>query len=533
MLLGAAALSCAAQPSTLVVMVDVSQEVHPISPDIYGISVSGGARPYFEDMGVTIVRWGGNARSRFNWEINASNAGGDWEFRNVEKGDEVPGSAAIEFHRNNLGVGAKSLITVPMIGWVARDRDNDTRSIDVPDGVINGYDPAENRLRTSFVSLARKGGAFEYPPDLEDEAVYQDEWLHHLSQRLGNAESGGIRFYEMDNEPMLWSETHRDIRPAPLGYDDYLDTFIEYAGAIKDVDPTAQALGPSSWGWTDYFYSALDRGDDNFGTAPDRRAHGGKPFIPWLLGELKEHDAATGRRTLDVLSIHYYPQGRVSSGDASEETQALRLRSTRSLWDSSYRDESWIARTEDGPVVRLIPRMREWIDANYPGTKLAITEWNWGAQDDISGSLAVADVLGVFGREGVDIATHWDEIGEGTPAYWAFRMFRNYDGDGGSFGDVSIKAESSQPNFVAAYASKSAETGAMTVILINKSPVEAAGIRLDVAGAVRGGEVAVYQYGPDTPDGIVHLASVSMDGGALPYTLPPYSITLLAMEGQG
>jgi len=73
--------------------------------------------------------------------------------------------------------------------------------------------------------------------------------------------------------------------------------------------------------------------------------------------------------------------------DCNAATQALRLRSTRSLWDPNYPDESWIDGTEGGPTVRLIPRMRDWVASNYPGTKLTITEYNWGALDHIDGAL--------------------------------------------------------------------------------------------------------------------------------------------------
>ena len=116
--------------------------------------------------------------------------------------------------------------------------------------------------------------------------------------------------------------------------------------------------------------------------------------------------------------------------DCNAATQALRLRSTRSIWDPNYPDESWINGTEGWPTVRLIPRMRDWVASNYPGTKLAITEYNWGALDHINGALAPADALGIFGREGLDLATLWAAPDPDQPGAFAFRMYRNYDGPG-------------------------------------------------------------------------------------------------------
>lgn len=91
------------------------------------------------------------------------------------------------------------------------------------------------------------------------------------------------------------------------------------------------------------------------------------------------------------------------------------MRSTRSLWDASYIDESWISDTAPGGVaVRLILRMKQWVANHSPGTRLAISEYNWGAPESINGALAQADVLGIFGREGLDLATLWGRGADGA-----------------------------------------------------------------------------------------------------------------------
>ena len=65
-----------------------------------------------------------------------------------------------------------------------------------------------------------------------------------------------------------------------------------------------------------------------------------------------------------------------------------------------------------------------------------MTEYNYGAGDHISGGLAQADALGVFGREGLYLANYWgDGPGNGNlPTYIkaAFQLYRNYDGKGGT-----------------------------------------------------------------------------------------------------
>ena len=92
--------------------------------------------------------------------------------------------------------------------------------------------------------------------------------------------------------------------------------------------------------------------------------------------------ATTGQRPLDIFSVHYYPQGGEFGNDVSTLTQALRNHSTRSLWDPNYADESWI-----NDRVQLIPRLRNWVNTYYfSDTKIAITEYNWGAESHINGA---------------------------------------------------------------------------------------------------------------------------------------------------
>ena len=48
----------------------------------------------------------------------------------------------------------------------------------------------------------------------------------------------------------------------------------------------------------------------------------------------------------------------------------------------------------------------------------------------------------MFGRQGLDVATLWAPPALSSPGFYAFKIFRNYDNSGGSFGDVSVSAAS-------------------------------------------------------------------------------------------
>ncbi len=120
--------------------------------------------------------------------------------------------------------------------------------------------------------------------------------------------------------------------------------------------------------------------------------------------------------------------------------------------------ESWIA-----DEVNLIPRLRGWIDQYCPGTKLAVTEYSWGADDGPSGALAQAEVMAIFGREGVDLARRWVAPEPGTRTVGAFRLFVDYDGAGGVVGGTGVEATSNNLDGVTAYA---AEDGALPRVLL-------------------------------------------------------------------
>ncbi|MCB0109210.1 MAG: glycoside hydrolase family 44 protein, partial [Caldilineaceae bacterium] len=402
-----------------------------------------------------------------------------WFFHNNLNYDAVTGNeiTADQWVARNHANGTASLITLPMIGYVAKDRNQSTCGYAVSkygaqDDVDNesGFPNCGNGLRNGTPLQA----------DPLDTSIAIDEafvaaWVQHLQENVGV--NGPVNLYALDNEPDLWFETHRDVAPIGWKYDEFRDRSIRYAAAVKAADPNAKILGPDVHGWTYYWHGAYDGQREDWETPDDRNAHGGTPFVAWYLQQMAAYEAAQGTRLLDYLDLHFYPQNGVDQRDAGDANlQALRLRSTRSLWDPTYVDESWIAQAgPDGGIVKLIPRMRAWVDQNYPGTKLALTEYNWGGLENINGALTQADLLGIFGREGLDLATLFDTpYGDGvftpnSPGAYAFRVYRNYDGAGSRFGETSVQAVSSDQGKLAIYGAQRTADGAVTLVIINKS----------------------------------------------------------------
>jgi hypothetical protein len=362
------------------------------------------------------------------------------------------------------------------------------------------------------------------------------QWVTHLVSRFGNAAANGVRYYALDNEPGIWHETHRDVHPTAPGYDELWQRGRDYAIAIKTADPNAQILGPVQDGWTRYLYSSYV---DYASAEAEKNAHGGKPFVQWYLEQMAKYQTDNGKRLLDYFDLHYYPQanGVALTTAGNTATQALRLRSTRSLWDPNYVDESWIATTDSAtPVngigvmnaVQLLPRMRAWVNAHYPGTKLAISEYNWGGLEHINGALAQAEVLGIFGREGLDLATLWAPPKPNQPGAFAFRIYRNYDGNGSMFGDTSVQANSANPNDLSIFAATRTSDDSLTLVIINKT-ADSLTSNVNLSGFTPASSAQVYRYSSANLDQIVKQADQPISASGFTATFPASSITLVVV----
>ena len=483
------------EPADVEIAIDASAPGEPISPLILGLSTTLSADE-LRQGGITLNSWGGNPSTRFNYQIgHAWNHGADYEFRNTNYGDT--GNAAVNFLDENTAGGAVNRLAVPTLGWVASNDDENTCSFPVDGGCLN-RDQAGN-------CADPKEAADPTTANVESTPEGVAAWVQGLL-----ADGHDIEIVSMDNEPDLWGYTHYDVHPQCTTYEEILDKYLTYATAIREVAPDLKLAGPVMCCWYDYWNIAPGPAD---GSDQD--------FLEWFLQQVKAHDDETGQRTLDVVDVHFYPQSDVFNENTDPETNARRLRSTRALWDGTYADESWIRDT-----IRFIPRMKDTIERTYPGTPLLISEWNFGADKDINGALAIAEVLGVYGREGVYAAAYWREPPVGSPGFFAFTMHGNYDGQGSRFGGSVVPAESSDSNRISSYAALDEETGMLRVMLINKDPSTAFTVGVQLNGFEPLDDAKRFTYGPDDLGEI--LADTATVGQ--PITLPASSITVLELE---
>jgi hypothetical protein len=486
----------------------------PISPYIYGTNINDWAG---RSRGQRLGRLGGNRWTGYNWETNASNAGSDFQHQNDAflGGGETPGEAVRPHVARAFAAGASMVVTVPIAGYVSADKS--------PPGDVNR---TPDWLRARFnESRPAKGSGFAFPPDTGDRVVYQDEFVAWLEAAVdARRDPGRTLFYSLDNEPDLWAATHARIRPTgPVTYDELADRTTAFASAIKAAAPDALVFGPVSYGWAGFV---------RLQGAPD---NGGRDFLDFYLAEMRAAESRARRRLVDVLDLHWYPEARgggvrITEASGSPDVAAARVQAPRSLWDPGYVETSWISQDAGVGAIRLLPRMREKIAAHYPGTRLAITEYNYGGGEHVSGALAQADVLGIFGREQVFAAALWDLSGGARFVDAAFAAYCNYDGALGRFGDTAIAAATSDVQATSLYASVDAgRDDRMVLVAINKStgPTTA---DLLVSHPVELARGQSFQITAATPSVVRGPALTPVARNSFRLELPPSSVTTLVLE---
>lgn len=508
-----ALLLSAAPPAAaqVTITLDPLADQKPIDPRIYGVSFAGGEPALFAALKYPANRWGGNSTTRYNWKLHSSNKGADWVFLSIAGDDH-----AAEFDQAAQN-GSEQLVTVPMIGWVSRASSQKLCSYPVdlfPGQDADAYGRVDYDYRGQQCGTGLRGGvSFGLSDDDKGRAnvaidtAFVADWIAEIRARWP-----GIHHYALDNEPVLWIDTHRDVAGDSAGNLRQLtaaqlwDRTVTYARAIKQADPDAKVFGPVEWGWCGYFAGNGATTDlDGCSLSTD--------FIAWYLDQVKKYHDEHGVLLVDYLDLHYYPQSGEYTGDEGSALAATRLRSVKDLYDPAYDNESWIADTIPGSpkAVALIPRMKRWIADHAPGLgiKTAITEYNWGTNEGITAALAQAEILSIFARQGLDAGYRWTAPGSDQPLTQdAFRMYLDYDGAGGRVIGTSIQSTSSAVDTVAGYGVVNGAS--LLVALFNKSTAaQTATVNLQhgaltqAAGAAWGfGSSARYgQVGSVTPSG--------------------------------
>lgn len=498
--------------------IDISKENRAISPLIFG---SNNDEITAAD-GVAFRRSGGNRITGYNWENNASNAGSDWQHSsdNLYGGGEVPGKAMMNFHDQSLANGQASLISLPAAGYVAKDKKGNVLESETA--------PSPRWVKVVF----EKGSAFTATPDTTDGMVYTDEFVALMKGKYGAADAAnGVKRWAVDNEPALWPYTHPRLHKDTTRAAELVEKTTALALAVKKVDPQSEIFGGVFYGYMEYL---------SMQNAPDwNTVNAGKKYawyIDYFLDAMKKASDQAGKRLIDVLDLHWYSEAtadhRINDAAATtDKDRALRLQAVRSLWDEAYNEKSWITQTTGGPI-NLLPRVQASIDKWFPGTRIAITEYNYGEANHVTGGLAEADFLGVMTAKGVYASSFWQLNEKPTYVASAFRLFRNYDGQKGTYGAAAAQATASSRDAASVFASFNPGGDEIHVIAINKSPTETVNGTFTVASPVPFASIKAYGFDASAT-ALSARTGAALSGSGFTCNLPPWSATHFVIKTNG
>ncbi|HYW99927.1 MAG TPA: glycoside hydrolase family 44 protein [Candidatus Elarobacter sp.] len=503
----------------------------PISPYIYGTNFySGNTAP---QPNFTFDRAGGNRWTAYNWENNYSNAGSDYIYNNdlylcnAGCNAAIPAEAVRTFIAADQSAGLASLVTFQMQGLVSADGNGPVSTANPPD-------------MTRFKTVVDKKSTvssvpFTTTPPTTDANVFMDEFAWALDQKVPGifgANPTHPTFLSLDNEPDLWNATHLEVQGSTnVSSANFITKTVTLSQALKDQFANLIIFGPVNYGFNG-IYSW--QGDPSLSPTPN----GGNWFADKYLAGIKTASAAYGKPVVDVYDFHWYSEAtdgttRVTNMTGSSLTDAqvqAIVQSPRSLWDTTFKENSWITNSVLGGPIYILGRLQAKIDAENPGMKIAITEYENGGFNHIAGTIAQADNLGIFGSTGVFAANFWPPSGTYSYTLAGFRAFRGFDGANANFGDTSLQATSSDVASVVVYASTdTTPPGRVVFVAINRSNTSKV---TAINGQALSGTAHLYQMTAASASAQsvvqpVSMGTMAVSGSSLTITLPAYSVTTI------
>ncbi len=538
-------------PATTV-SVDANANQHAINPNIYGAAFFTSSTDV-KHFNLPTNRIGGNNESTYNWNIqldeptgvtlpagDAMNLDNDWYFESYLE-TTTPGgnNDNIISASNGAGIGTQTIVTIPMLPYIATVAPNaNTGAASLWSFSIKKYGAQEatgsyanqqafDPYQTDAGSGVDTSGKniVNNPTDayVANSPAIQKAYVQYLVNKYGDSQHGGIKYYMLDNEPSIWSGTHRDVHPSSETYDELWSDIQAYAGAIKSVDPNAIVIGPEDWSWWAMWLSGKDQANGT-GSGSDYATHNNTYYYPWLLQQLAAYKTTHSINLIDVLSAHCYTD---DNGSVSEAIN------TRELWDPNYQDTNWYTSGGlNGGVLDWIPLMQKWIQQYNPGLQTGCTEYtDWGDDNTLSGIGTQADMLGIYGYFNLDFANTFTGPYNGstlTPSYLAFLIYRNYDGNLSTFGDTSVSTTVTNADKLSSFAALRTSDGAMTVMVVNKQ-TGSTPVTVNLANFSSTGTASEYQISSATQTSISSIGSVTVRNNAITATVPSQSITLFVI----
>lgn len=444
------------------VTVDVTADVKPISPYLYGRNNSfsstdpnwtlpGQDLVRLRDAGVTFFREsGGNNSSKYNWRRKLSSHP-DW-YNNVYVNNWNQAAQALQKHFP----AAQGMWAFQLLGYAAK-----TNAANFPDWDYNRsqwWEGVNQNLAGGGVPNATGTKAkTEGNINLYLEKWTADSSVAMLDHWFGAGGIGlkkeGIRYWNMDNEPEIWSGTHDDVMPEQISPQEFMRRYIELAKKARAKFPEIKLVGPvtaNEWQWYNW---------DNKPITENGKTY---PWLEYFIKTIAEEQQKSGVRLLDVLDIHFYP----SSKKTEDIVQLHRVFFDRNYSFPEANGVKTINGGYDNSLTReyIFGRCNDWLTQYLGaghGVSLGLTET--GLDNSVAPSVTAvwyASTLGEFMKNSVELFTPWTW---NTGMWETLHLLSRYNQS------HSVRGVSGNETVVSAYPSVNPAGDSLTVVLVNRS----------------------------------------------------------------
>ncbi|WP_138475042.1 glycoside hydrolase family 44 protein [Dyadobacter bucti] len=519
----------------ITIVIDAEADIREVSPYLYGRNNSiSSTNPNWtlpqedvvrlRDAGVRFFREsGGNNSSKYNWRRKLSSHP-DW-YNNVytNNWDEAAQTLQKNFP------SAQGMWAFPLLGYAAKTGTANFADWDynqskwwegVNQNLAGGGVP-----NTTGTKAKQEGNIDLYLEkwDADSAVAILDHWFGTNGIGLKRE---GIQYWNMDNEPEIWSGTHDDVMPKQVSAQEFMQRYVDLAKKARALFPEVKLAGPvtaNEWQWYNWDNKTITENGKTF------------PWLEYFIKTIADEQQKSGVRLLDVLDIHFYPSAkktedvvqlhRVFFDKTYNFPEANGVKTIHGGYDNSITKEYIFSRCNDW--------LTQYLGENH-GVTLGLTET--GIDDSISPSVTAvwyASTLGEFMRNKVEIFTPWSWK---TGMWETLHLLSRYNQT------HAVKAASANETLVSAYPSVNAAKDSMTVVLVNRSPDQSQLVSLRLEHFLPLQEnAATYTLSqlPATETFISHTqnalkkSETNVVGNSFDLSLPAMSVTSVLLRSGG
>ena len=515
----------------VVVKVNTAIGKKPVSPYIYGrnnsFSNSFGTTTSVSDIalykeaGLRLAREnGGNNATKYNWRKKISSHP-DW-YNNVYDHDWDNMSGFILSNVPDMQV----MWAFQLIGKVASNKNNNFN--DWSYNSSQWWSGCSQNLAGGGIPNASGGSMATVNGN---PALYTMDWpadsttevLNHWFGIKGIAlNSSNFRYWNMDNEPEIWSGTHDDIMPTQLAASAFMDKYFAVAKKARALYPGIKLCGPvtaNEWQWYKWASETLNINGKYYS------------WLEYFIKRVADEQKATGIKLLDVLDIHWYP-GESADADVLQLHRifydktydypgANGLKSINGGWDKTQTREY------------IFQRINDWLTlyfgANH-GITIGLSESGINSVNANTNSVLYASMLGTFANNGVELFTPWTW---NTGMWETLHLFSRYAKN------QSVMSTSSLENTVSGYTTVTNNADSMTVMLVNRDLSSTYKVTVNLSGfSVANGTYNTLQLAalPTGETFVSHTSNalkkntIAVSGNSFSIVLPAVSTTAVILK---